>query len=350
MVVTTFTQRDVITTRATATYGFVASQNPNTRPPLEGPPRVINVTPADRAQQVGTGTRVHLEFNEPVKNLIGGQTVFLTDLATQQHISGEITSGGLPVTPTAPNISSIDFQPSTGLEAAKEYAVEVTTAVADSTDQALDQYYLSPGDTDAQAFRSTFKTFQPLVLTENPPQTTSYRLATAGDLAITVSPTVNGSTLNVFDISDPQQPTPVSGAGKFVPFFATAYDLAEADQENDIIRVGSPVIRAYEVIAVVLSYSVQDVERPVNLWIYSLDNPTAPELIGVSSLHIPRSAPSYPMYVEIHHKRLRRQPERQAQSVTAARCTPASQTIANCPVPAVFGLMPASTRREETNG
>ncbi len=301
VVVTTFTQRDVVTTRATATFGFVASQNPNTRPPLEGPPRVVNVTPANLAQQVGTGTRVHLEFSEPVKNLIPGQTVFLTDLATQQHIGGEITSGGLPVTTTAPNISSVDFQPATGLEANKEYAVEVTTAVLDSNDHALDQDFSSPGDTDPQPFRSTFKTFQPIVLTEDPPQTVSYRLATAGDLAITVAPTVTGSTLNVFDISDPQRPTPVSN--KFVPFFATAYDIAEADQENDIIRVETPVNRTYEVVAAVLSYSVQDPERPVNLWIYSLDNPASPELIGVSSLHIPRASPSYPLYVKIQHKR-----------------------------------------------
>src|SRR6185295_20307228 len=75
VVVTTFTQRDVVTTRATSTFGFVASQNPNTRPPLEGPPRVIVVTPASGARQVGTGTRIHLEFNEPVKNLIANQTV-----------------------------------------------------------------------------------------------------------------------------------------------------------------------------------------------------------------------------------------------------------------------------------
>src|SRR5207248_1285414 len=47
----------------------------------------------------------------------------------------------------------------------------------------------------------------------------------------------------------------------------------------------------------------QDTERPINLWIYSLDDPTVPELIGVSSLKIPRTSPSYPMYVKIHHKR-----------------------------------------------
>jgi RHS repeat-associated protein len=303
VVVTTFTQRDIITTRATSTFGFVSTQNPNTRPPLDGPPRVIVVTPANRAQQIGTGTRIHLEFNEPVKNLIPNETVVLTDVATQQHLEGTITSGGLPVTPTSPNISNIDFQPTTGLEANKEYAVEVMTTVVDTDNHALDQDYSAPGDTNAQPFRSTFKTFQPMVLMEDQQPAISYRLATAGDLAITVVPTLNSSTLKVFDISDPQRPTMVGS--KSVAFFATAYDVAEAEQESDIIRIegAGALHREYEVIAVVLSYSVQDVERPVNLWIYSLDNPTTPELIGVSSLRIPRSSPSYPLYVKIHHKR-----------------------------------------------
>lgn len=301
VVVTTFTQANVLTTRATSTFGFVALQNPNTRPSLEGPPRVMGVTPTSGAQQVGTGTRIHLDFNEPVKNLIPGTNVFLTDLATQQRISGEITSGGLPVTPTSPNISSIDFQPANGLEANKEYAVEVLTTVTDSDGHALDQDYTSATDTDPQPFRSTFKTFRPLVIGQTPTQAVAYRLETASDLGITVAPSTTGSELNVYDLSNPQKPV-VTGT-KFVPFFATAYDIAEAEQESDIITVHTPVRRTYEVIAVVLAYSVQDLERPINAFIYSLDDPTTPELIGVSSLKIPKTAPSYPMYVRIHHKR-----------------------------------------------
>ncbi len=301
VVVTTFTQANVLTTRATSTFGFVALQNPNNRPSLEGPPRVMGVIPTSGAQQVGTGTRIHLDFNEPVKNLIPGTNVFLTDLATQQRITGEITSGGLPVTPTSPNISSIDFQPANGLEANKDYAVEVLTTVTDSDGHALDQDYTSATDTDPQPFRSTFKTFRPLVIGQTPTQAVSYRLETASDLGITVAPSTTGSTLNVYDLSDPQKPV-VTGT-KFVPFFATAYDIAEAEQDSDIITVHTPVRRTYEVIAVVLAYSVQDLERPINAFIYSLDDPTTPELIGVSSLKIPKTAPSYPMYVRIHHKR-----------------------------------------------
>ncbi len=301
VVVTTFTQTNVLTTRATATFGFVALQNPNTRPPLEGPPRVMSVTPANNAQQIATGSRIHLDFNEPVKNLIPGTNIFLTDQTTQQRISGEITSGGLPVGLATPNISSIDFQPERGLEANKDYAVEVLTTVTDSDGHALDQDFTSPSDTDPQPFRSTFKTFRPIVIGQQPSQDLSYRLETASDLGITVVPSTSGSSLKVYDLSDPEKPVIIGD--KFVPFFATAYDIAEAEQDSDIITVQTPVRRAYEVIAVVLAYSVQDQERPVNAFIYSLDDPTVPELIGVSSLRIPRSSPSYPMSVKIHHKR-----------------------------------------------
>src|SRR5439155_7204558 len=93
--------------------------------------------------------------------------------------------------------------------------------------------------TDAQPFRSTFTTFKPVVLTDNPPtQTTSYRVATAGDLAITVQPSTTGSTLSVYDLANPETPTVLGN--KFVPFFATAYDIAEAVEESDTITVDTP--------------------------------------------------------------------------------------------------------------
>src|SRR6185503_11536061 len=56
-------------------------------------------------------------------------------------------------------------------------------------------------------------------------------------------------------------------------------------------------------IAVVASYTPQDTTRPINLWIYSLDDPAKPIFLGVVSLNIPASVPAFPMYVKIHHKR-----------------------------------------------
>jgi hypothetical protein len=354
VVVTTFTQANVLTTKATASFGFVALQNPNQRPSLEGPPRVVKWTPADLAQQVSTGTRIHLEFSEPVKNLVPGTTVFLTDLTTQQQIGGTITSGGLPITPTSPNISNIDFQPTTGLQADRDYAIEVTTAVTDTENHALDQNYVAAGDTDAQPFRSTFKTFKPVVLTDNPPtEATSYRLATAGDLAITVQPTTALSILTVYDLANPETPTVLTHTA--VPFFATAYDLADAEVDSDAITIETPVHRSFQTIAAVLSYSVQDTERPINLWIYSLDDPTAPALIGVSSLKIPRSSPSYPMYVKIHHKRAY-VGNSGRDSVEVVDLEEAVRTLAESPDPAkawfplpTLAPTPASIRRPGNN-
>ena len=297
--VTTHTQANVATTKATATFSFVAQQDPNTRPSLEGPPRVLSVTPADKAQQVNTGTRIHIEFSEPVKNLVPGQTIYLTNLSTGEKIGGEITSGGLPIGPNQQNISSIDLQPSPSLEGAKEYAIEVTTSVKDSEDNALDQEYSSPTDNSAQPFRSTFKTFHSFVLTETPPQTDSYRIAVAGDLAITVTPG-NNSELKIWDITNPDTPTHVGT--RFIPQFATAFDIAELEQ-NDRLAVGGPNSPSYETIAVIATQSPQNPERPVNLWILGLDDPANPVMLGVSSLNIPASLAAIPIYVKIHHKR-----------------------------------------------
>jgi RHS repeat-associated protein len=297
--VTTHTQANIEATKATATFSFVALRDPNTRPSLSGPPRVLSVTPADKAQQVNTGTRIHLEFSEPVKNLVPGQTIYLTNVATGAHIGGTLTSGGLPIGPTQSNISSIDLQPEQSLEASKEYAVEVTTSVIDSENNALDQEYTSPTDTSPQPFRSTFKTFQSLVLTPTPPQTDSYRIAVAGDLAITVTPG-NNSELKVWDITNPDTPTQVGT--RFIPQFATAFDIAELEQ-NDRLAVGGANSTSYGTIAVIATQSPQNPERPVNLWILGLDDPANPVMLGVSSLNIPASLAAIPVYVKIHHKR-----------------------------------------------
>lgn len=298
--VTTYTQANVQATKATATFGFVALQDPNVRPSLDGPPRVLSITPANGSQQVQSGSRIHLEFSEPVKNLVPGQTLYLKKIGTEERIGGDLSSGGLPIGANQERISSIDLQPAQSLEADKEYEVVVTTSVLDSTDKALDQEYTSPDDNSPQPFRSTFKTFHSFVLTETPPETDSYRIAAAGDVAITVTPDF-GSFMHVWDMSDPS--TPKLAANQFVANYAIAFDIAEAETDEDIIKVDSPQFQRYSTIAVVISTSPRDTSRPINLWIYSLDDPYRPKMIGVVSLNIPDSLPAYPSYVKIHHTR-----------------------------------------------
>ncbi|MDX6694606.1 MAG: hypothetical protein QOF02_2209 [Blastocatellia bacterium] len=302
VVVTTHTLSNIETTKATKTFGFVAQRNPNIRSRQEGPPRVLSVTPANLAQAVSTGSRVHLEFNEPVKNLVPGQTIYVTDVATGQHIGGTITSGGLPIGPNSDDISNIDLQPSPSLEGNKQFAVEVTTDVKDLDDTGLDQEYTSPEDTSHQPFRSTFTTFSPLVLTDPPPTTDSYRVAMTEDLAITVTPDMgSGSIMHIWNTADPQTPKFVKN--QFVPNYAVAYDIAEIEHDEDMIKVERPTRQSYKTIAVVASYSPRDTARPINLFIYSLDVPEFPRMIGVVSLNISESLPAYPSYIKILHKR-----------------------------------------------
>jgi len=106
--------------------------------------------------------------------------------------------------------------------------------------------------------------------------------------------------MHIWDITNPEKPTFM--ADRFVPAYATAFDIAELEQ-NDQITLGRPNVPGFATIAVVASYTPQDTTRPINLWIYSLDDPAKPIFLGVVSLNIPASVPAFPMYVKIHHKR-----------------------------------------------
>ena len=297
--ITTFTQANVQSTKATATFSFVALQDPNTRPSLDGPPKVLSTVPADKAQQVNVGSRIHLEFSEPVKNLVAGQTIYLTKVATGERIGGELSSGGIPIGANQPNISSVDLTPDQSLEADKEYAIEVSTGVTDSEDHALDQEYTSPDDTSPKAFRSTFRTFHSLVLTETPETTESFRIAAAGDLAITMTPG-SASIMHIWDITTPEAPKFITN--QFVPTYAVAFDLAEAEHDEDAIKV-EVRNRIYKTIAAVVSLVPQNPDHPVNLSFYSLDIPEQPSLLGVVTLNIPKTVPAIPSYVKIHGTR-----------------------------------------------
>lgn len=299
--VTTFTQANVQSTKATATFSFVALQDPNTRPSLDGPPRVLSTLPANAARQVNVGTRIHLEFSEPVKNLVAGQTIYLTKVATGERIGGELSSGGVPIGPNQPNISSVDLTPTQSLEADREYTIEVSTAVTDSEGNALDQEFTSPDDSSKQPFLSVFRTFHSLVLTETPPTTESFRIAAAGDLAITMTPTsTSGSVMHIWDITTPEAPKFITN--QFVPTYAVAFDLFEAQRDDEVIKVASRK-QTYRTIAAVVSLIPQTPEHPVNLTFYSLDVPEQPSLLGVVSLNIPKTIPAIPSYVKIHDKR-----------------------------------------------
>src|SRR5262249_33839066 len=47
-------------------FAFIALVNPNSRPPLPGPPFVLDMTPIDGASTVDVATLIHIDFSEPV--------------------------------------------------------------------------------------------------------------------------------------------------------------------------------------------------------------------------------------------------------------------------------------------
>lgn len=306
VVVNTLTLFNIPATQASATFNFVALTNPNTRPSLPGPPRVLSATPADRAQQVDVGTKVHLEFSEPVKNLMPGQTIYLTRTNSSARIGGTLTTGGLPVDPQANNVSNIDFQPAQRLEGGQEYRITVTSGVVDTDGEPLDQL---PDQPNPQDYESTFTTFQGAAISPNPVEDDSYRLAAAGDYLATARYAGGGSIptglLNIYDVSQPQAPELVATTN--VSHRPLGVAMAE-----DVFTVNGGG-RTFNRIVVVTTTSVPDLVRPTNLWIYSIDDSVLaqhaansqarPELIGVVSMAIPQASLEMPGHVTIFNKR-----------------------------------------------
>lgn len=299
----TTTSKRLPETIARKTFSFIALRNPNTRPPLPGAPKVINVTPPDKATQVDAGSNIHIEFSEPVKNLVAGTTVYVQDVKTGERRGGIITSGGIPVEVGTDGISSIDFTPS-GLAGGRDYAIHVATDVLDSDRHHLDQDYTGEDDDDFKEFTSDFRTFSGIVLTESSPvKDSGVRIAAAGQYVATISPntTDNNSTLSIYDMSDPAHP---SGPVKvFVPLRAVALAMVEIDEGEAPFHVGSPEKVDYTRLAFVTTASVPVNNRPNNLWIYDLSKLPEAKIVGVVSLSIPSSITAVPVSIAIHNKR-----------------------------------------------
>ncbi|HJQ33118.1 MAG TPA: Ig-like domain-containing protein [Pyrinomonadaceae bacterium] len=283
----------------TVNYNFVGLRNPNTRPPLPGPPSVIHVTPADGADNVELTTDIRVDFSEPVHNLVAGQTVYVQEEGKTEKVGGSILSGGTTVQPDTPNISSIVFKPAGALAGGKKYTLHVEPAVVDDTNDGLDQQYTGEGDTAKLPFTSSFETFAGLVLTETPVPETSTRIKVVGNYAYTIKPVTSNnlvSRLTVYDISDPQKPV-VRGTLN-IP--QRAFDLSVTEAEEDAFKVEG---RVHSRVAAVVTAAPQFPEQHANVWFVNLDDVTAPELVGVTSLYLPLSMPSNPLAVEIHKGR-----------------------------------------------
>jgi RHS repeat-associated protein len=300
VVVETFTKVSAPATKARATYNFIGLSNPNVRPPLPGSPRVLSVTPPDKARQVDAGRRIHLEFSEPVKNLVAGTTIYLREAGTGRQLGGRLLSGGIDIGANSENISQLDFEPTGGLAGGKLYELHVTSEVKDTDGHALDQEQTSADDTSPQPFQSTFTTFAGLVLTDAPVTDSSNRLASAGQYAVTIT-SGRGSRMTVYDMSNPSTPTVVGNA--FVPDWATSVAMIEVEDAANNFKVGNPA-REFSRIAIVNSVPLPaDAERPTNMWVYSLDDPATPEIIGVVSLSFESNITAIPSSASILGKR-----------------------------------------------
>jgi RHS repeat-associated protein len=286
-----YTLPNVEPTRSRKIFNFIGQRNPNTRPPLDGPPSVISVNPADQAINVDASTSIRVEFSEPVKNLVAGSTIYLEQEGSTERLGGQLLSGGLLIDADSPNISSIAFAPTGGLRGNKKYTLHVITDVVDTTNVKLDQQPAAdtPGN---QEFTSSFQTFGGTVINDQPVSEDSFRIAIAGQYAYALSPGAARSRINMYDLSNPQAPT-LAG---FMNIPQRAFAIAVTDSDDEAIKLGGTI---YTRLAAVTTYDPLHEEQPANMWLISFDKPEAPVIIGVSSLFLPEDLPSSPLSIRI---------------------------------------------------
>ncbi|HEY0174646.1 MAG TPA: Ig-like domain-containing protein, partial [Pyrinomonadaceae bacterium] len=279
----------------TVNYNFISLRNPNTRPPLAGPPRVLTMTPAAGSTNVDVATDIRIDFSEPVHGLVPGQSIYVKDQTTGERLAGTLTSGGLPVGPDTRNVSSLVFKPNPALVGGRDFCVNVTSDVSDDTNVPLDQEFTSPDDQSPQPFEGCFKSFEGLLLTTDAPTGAGDRIAAAGQFVYTVGTDDLGrSHLKVYDVSEPQAPQLQSN----FPLPQRAWTLA-AEEEAGIAVEG----KVYNRIAVVGTTSTRYLEQYANLWVVGYDDPAAPKVIGVVSMYLPQISPSVPLSVRILNQR-----------------------------------------------
>ncbi|MFB3903053.1 MAG: Ig-like domain-containing protein, partial [Acidobacteriota bacterium] len=277
-----------------AAYQFVVLRDPNFRPPLEGPPFVLSVSPKDEASDVDILTEIRIEFSEPVTNLVGNgtePTVFLEG-PDGSKLGGTIFSGGIVVLPET-SVSSIVFKPEGGLVGGTTYVLHVTVDVVDSN-----QIRLHHGpETAPGEFTSRFSTYGGAVLSAIP-EAQGLRVAVDGRYAFVlqlVGPF--SSELLAYDAVDPHNPVLVGKAQ--LPQYTT--DLAVSSQTQYL--VGETLVSR---IGLVTAFYPLSPDRAANLWIFNLDNPegvSGSSPIGVVSLYFPQDLSTVPLTVAVHKGR-----------------------------------------------
>ena len=295
-------------TESTGVYNFISLANPNTKPSIPNANPFVEVgwTPGNGATQVDVGTNIHLEFSEPVKNLVAGTTVYLSEVGSTAKIGGIIRSGGIEVTSPQDFFSGIDFTPAQRLKGGKSYRITVSNAVVDTENRGLDQ---NEAESGAQNFTSDFRTFQGTVIyppnSENPPtiNDNSYKLAVLDDNVITAKAFFSGignGYLSIYDSSEflgsPNAEDSRAVGGVFVPQIPTG--LA-ASKERLLIDGAER-----EIALVAVSTTTLDTMRPRNVWFYDINAPERPRLIGVVTTVGNYNTGQLPGNLTIYNKRV----------------------------------------------
>jgi RHS repeat-associated protein len=272
------------TTESRAIYNFVALESLTIKPPIAdaNPFILTGWTPSDGAAQIDVAQSVHIEFSEPVKNLVGGNTIYLSEESTTVKIGGTVRSGGVVIGANQ-FISDFDFVPSERLKGGKTYKIVVKSDVTDTENLGVDQDKLEPG---LQEFNSLFTTFQGTVITPAPIAAKGYKIAVLDDFAVTTNATLNGQasagTLQIYDLSTfidssatPQSRLPINSLRLLqVPVGLAVESVPYQDAAGKI---------KYKKLIAVTTISTNP-DLPRNVWFYRIDENRKICLTGVVSL------------------------------------------------------------------
>lgn len=238
-------------------------------------PEVIpaRTVPKTGATGVQASSFVSVVFTEPVRKISGN--VVLKDPKGQPvavKLSGVPRFGGEPVedldaSPDAV-VTSLTVQPLSGLEYGATYRLELGAGIEDldATPRGLVPYATS------------FTTFTPESLSQNPESFGSPGIVVLGERAYLVQNHFYSGTLRVFETTDPVTPLeiPNSDADSRDPRFVVSYRPVDVVGESDSPLTGGRVV------AVVTGPTAQS--KPSNVWLLDVNDDAETKWIGAVSL------------------------------------------------------------------
>ncbi|MGI0149644.1 MAG: Ig-like domain-containing protein, partial [Thermoplasmata archaeon] len=217
--------RDAFLNLLTARKSFLAAQGgAGNEERLEGPPAIISDSAVPRNGDTGVPVTqvMSVQFTEPVTNASGATVTFEelgeTPGTIPLDLIGTKVGGAVAPVVATDEVVALTLTPQRGLKFATKYRLTFSTAIVDTDLSPTGQPDRKPLSSETNVIES--ETFRPTKLGEAPLEGSLVAMTTLENLAFVAfqRPDANGFTgnLQVFDLSDPTQPTKVGEDSLFI--------------------------------------------------------------------------------------------------------------------------------------